>query len=254
MRVVRIFDNIEQVAEAAADLFVRSATTAIELRDVFSACLSGGTTPGQMYELLASPAYTKQLDWQKIHFFWGDERCVPPDDPLSNYRMANELLLDHIQIPPANIHRIHSEIPCDQAVREYEIELSRFFDTKKPSISKTTFDLLLLGLGEDGHTASLFPGSPALGIQNRLVVHVEHHTPPGPQIDRISLTMPAINRSRTVVFLVTGAGKAHIFARILEPHPDQPPLPAGMVQPNDGALVWLVDSKAADQLPENLFN
>jgi 6-phosphogluconolactonase len=248
MQRVRVLPDTDQVAEAAVDLFIHAAVTAIERQGFFSVGLSGGSTPSRMYHLLASPVYQKQLDWQKVHFFWGDERCVPPNDSRSNYHLANELLLDHLLISPGNIHQIRGELLCGEGALQYENELRAFFGAKSLNTLKNTFDLLLLGIGDDGHTASLFPGSPALKIRDRWVVGVEHRNPPDPPVDRISLTLAAINASLLVVFLVTGANKAHILARVLEPTLDQSPLPASLVHPRDGELIWLLDAAAASEL------
>lgn len=252
MQSYRVFSDKNRLANAAADLFIQSANTAIQLRGLFSVCLSGGSSPKGFYELLVGPDYRIRLDWNKIHFFWGDERCVPPGDPDSNYRMAREFLLDHLPVPTANIHRIHGEMQRDDAALEYENKLKAFFQTSSPSPKVDTFDLAFLGVGEDGHTASLFPGSPALKAHDRWVIGVEHSTPPAPLVDRISLTLPVINASRKVVFLVLGAGKADIITQLLSPVAGRSPLPANLVQPHDGEAIWLLDAAAASGLPESL--
>jgi 6-phosphogluconolactonase len=201
-----------------------------------------------MYTLLASPAYSLQMDWQKIHCFWGDERCVPPTDPLSNYRMAREVLLSHVPIPPENIHRMRSEAEPDESAREYESFLRSFFKDQPEALKGRTFDLLLLGVGEDGHTNSLFPGSQALEIEDRWVVGVQHRQPPDPQVDRISLTLPAMNAAQRVIFLATGERKAEIIERVLGTKKSKPLLPAERVNPLEGELLWLMDQGAASKL------
>jgi 6-phosphogluconolactonase len=254
MRKILAYPTIEQMAEAAADLFFETAITAIDRYGIFNVGLSGGSTPSLMFTMLAYPAHNKRLDWQKVHFFWADERCVPPEDPRSNYRLAQELLLDRIPAIPANVHRICGELPRDDGARRYEEEMRAFFHTDTCYMLEHLLDMLFLGIGEDGHTASLFPGSQVMDIRDRWVIGVEHRSSPDPQVDRISLTLPAINASRLVVFLVTGVRKAHILAQVLEPPTYQPLLPASRVHPKDGDLVWLIDAAAASALPETLYD
>ena len=249
MRKIFIFPTAEKVAQAAADLIIQTMAAAIEKRGLFSLGLAGGSTPGRLYSTLSLMAYRDQMDWSKVHIFWGDERCVPPEDRQSNYRLAKVLLLDHVPLPPVNIHRMHGEFPGGKAADLYEKELQGFFGVKDRNSTVNMLDLLLLGLGEDGHTASLFPGSPALDVSGRRVIGVEHRTHPAPLVDRITLTLPAINASRHVVFLVTGESKASVLARVLEPPSEQPLLPASRVNLSNGDIVWLIDAAAASSLP-----
>jgi 6-phosphogluconolactonase len=228
-----------------------------------SIALAGGSTPRSLYRLLADPAapYRARIDWQAVHFFWGDERHVPPDHPDSNFRMAREAMLDHVQVPAAHVHRIAAEEPdAERAARRYERELIEVFGLRRETAGGgegTTrewprFDLVLLGLGEEGHTASLFPGSPLLanGEPSRpsaqplaAAVWVEKLV-----TWRITLTPPVLNHAATVIFLVSGAAKAPALAAVLEGEPRPELYPAQVVAPVDGRLLWLVDRAAAAQL------
>lgn len=229
-----VLPDSQQLAQAAAKLFQQLAQQAIASQGRFTTALSGGSTPEKLYRLLA---LDDSLDWAKIHLFWGDERCVPPDHSFSNYRMVRQALLERSPIPPENIHRMYGELDPIVSASQYEQELRQLFPTSK------TFDLFFLGLGEDGHTASLFPGSPALTISDRWVAHVAHTQPPPPLVDRLTLTLPAINAAAQVVFLVSGAGKAPALKEAL--YPSAAPPPAALVQPTSGKLLWLVDREAA---------
>lgn len=232
------------LADYAAGLFIEAAQTAINAHHRFSAALSGGSTPRQLYARLAQSDLVSRVNWDAVHLFWGDERCVPPDHPDSNYRMVRESL--RVPIPEENIHRIHGELASELAAEEYENKLRSFF-TETPR-----FDLILLGMGEDGHTASLFADSPALKESARWAVAVAHETPPPPLVPRVSLTLPVINNAQDIVFLVNGAGKASRLAEILNEPEKNNGLPAQAVRPNDGELHWLVDTTAAARLHVNL--
>jgi 6-phosphogluconolactonase len=190
--------------------------------------------------LLASAEYSEQINWPGVHLFWGDERCVPPDHPESNYRMVHEALLSKISIPPANIHRMEGEREPQQAASEYEDELRRFFQLKSGQAPQ--FDLILLGLGEDGHTASLFSGSTALNDRERLVTttYVERL-----KAHRLTLTLPVINAAAQVTFLVAGQSKASVVKEILAKGFAPENYPAARVLPADGRLTWLVTADAA---------
>ncbi|MEW5871241.1 MAG: 6-phosphogluconolactonase [Chloroflexota bacterium] len=244
-----VYPDAQSLARATADHFVTQARRAIQQRGRFSVALAGGSTPKAAYTLLTHPEYSSQLAWQQIHIFWGDERCVPPDHLDSNYRMAWEALLRHVPLPPQNIHRMPGELPPHQAAEAYQVELSGFFAFPASARQHQTFDLVLLGLGPDGHTASLFPGSPALEQTDRWVTAVEHRHPPAPLVDRLTLTLPAINAAAQIVFLVSGAGKAGILAQVLAPPQGEPRLPAQRVQPASGELLWLLDEAACQDLP-----
>jgi 6-phosphogluconolactonase len=234
MAEIQVYPDAAGLARAAAERFVTLAAEAIAERGRFLVALAGGSTPRLTYKLLASGDFTARIDWPRVHVFWGDERCVPPDHPESNYRMARETLLDGIAIPPQNVHRIRGELPPERAAEAYQGELERFLGPDG------RFDLILLGMGTDGHTASLFPGTPALEDRGSLAVAAYIERLPA---WRVTLTLRVINASRHVVFLVMGAAKASALRRVQTGEP----LPAGLVQPADGHLIWLVDRDAAGE-------
>src|SRR5258705_12409901 len=225
-RNILIFDNSEQLAEAAAERFVSDAQEAIKRHGRFSVALAGGNTPKRVYELLASEPYVSRIEWSRAHLFFGDERCVPPDHADSNYRMVNESLISRCSIPAQNVHRITGEVDPLLGARRYEEELRGFF----PGSSWPRFDLVLLGMGEDGHTASLFPGTTALNETKAWVVAnwVEKFG-----AFRITLTAPAINHAAHIVFLITGEAKARRLAEIVNGPADPERLPAQLIYPVD---------------------
>lgn len=237
-----IFSDPPALAREAAQRFTDLAREAVESRGRFSVALSGGSTPGGLYRLLAQDPFRRQVPWQQVHLFWADERSVPPDDPESNYRLAREALIDRVPIPAGNVHRVQGELEPGAAARAYERDLSDYFCGPR-----TRFDLVLLGLGGDGHTASLFPGSDALQESDRLALAVEAHYE-GRPASRVTLTLPAINSARHVWFLVTGSAKAGIVRAVLEGEGSD--LPAQQIRPTAGALIWLLDSGAASQLEQ----
>jgi len=224
------------------------ARTAIGAQGRFTVALSGGSTPKALYSLLAAN-YTDFV-WNRVFLFFGDERHVPPTDPDSNYRMVNEALLTKIAIPSENVFRVPAENPAAAAASDYESRLRRFFELR-PEIRPgdrpgeiPRFDLILLGMGPDGHTASLFPDSPALDEQSRLVVAnwvAKFNT------YRITFTFPVLNRAAEVMFMASGADKADMLRQVLE-GTSTPPLPSQRVQPSDGKLLWMLDEAAAAQL------
>jgi 6-phosphogluconolactonase len=243
---VSIFDEAEEVARAAAVRFVEAARDAIQAEGRFSVALSGGSTPRRVYQLLASDEFRERVDWAKTHVFFGDERSVPPDHAESNYRMADEALLAHVPIPARNVHRIMGEGDAVANARLYEDELQTFF----AGMRWPRFSLVLLGMGDDGHTASLFPDSQALAEQRAWVVAnwVERLN-----AYRITLTVPAINEASRVVFIVTGAGKAERLRMVLrgvETDSDlqHELLPSQLIRPTAGTLEWLIDRAAATRL------
>jgi len=229
------------VARGAAERFVELGQAAIDARGCFSVGLAGGSTPKRAYELLASEAYREQLNWSKVHIFFGDERCVPPDHSESNYRMANEALISRVSIPPPNVHRINGLGDAVANASLYEDELRTFFN----AASWPRFDLVLLGMGDDGHTASLFPGTKAL-VEPRAWVVANWVEKFG--TFRITLTAPAINHAANIAFLVTGATKAERLLEVLRGALDPEKLPSQLIQPLDGSLFWLVDKAAAGRL------
>ena len=284
-----VVDDGAALARRAAAIFVAAARRASAARGLFTVALAGGSTPRETYRRLAEEPLRSQVDWSRAHLFFGDERCVPPEDPDSDYRMAYETLIAHVPVPPGNVHRMHGEDEPAAAARAYAAELRSVIparaapgssspppaqatdaqpqthtgadappdaragaDASPPGESGSdellevpVLDLVFLGLGENGHTASLFPHSPALTERRRLVVPVEVD-------DRISrrltMTVPVLNGAREVVFLVEGAGKAAVVHRVLE-GPYQPDeLPAQLIAPYDGSLTWLLDRAAASLL------
>lgn len=218
----------------AADWFVIWSNKAIAERGIFTVALSGGSTPRKLYELLASGEYQAQIDFTKVHFFFGDERNVQPDSDDSNYKMAHDALFSKINAP--NVYRVKGELAAIDAANDYEQILRDFFQNETPH-----FDLILLGLGTDGHTASLFPDSPALDEQVRFFTEnwVEKFG-----AYRLTLTLPAINNARTILFIVTGADKAQIVTQIMQSEPSEIKFPARRINPIDGKLIWLLDVEA----------
>jgi 6-phosphogluconolactonase len=242
---MKIVANADELARAAAEQFLLLAHEAVQERGIFTVVLSGGSTPRNLYTILAGDAGLRdEIPWEKIHFFWGDERHVPPADPESNYRMANEAMLSKVPVPQANIHRIESEISdAGLAAEAYELRLREFFRLGEGGFPR--FDLAFLGLGPDGHTASLFPGTKALNEQRRLVVSNwvgKFYT------DRITMTAPVFNHAAFVVFLVGGADKAAPLKAVLEGNYEPLQLPAQLISPTEGRLLWMVDSSAAGLL------
>jgi 6-phosphogluconolactonase len=242
MSEIRKLPDEAALAEAAAEHITALAKTVTADKGRFSIALSGGSTPVKLYELLASDAYSEQIDWPSVHIFWGDERCVPPDHVDSCYKMARDTLLDYVPIPEQNVHRMLGEIRPDEAAARYEHELKRFFGETELF---PRFDLILLGMGDDGHTASLFPGTNALLEEKRCVI--ENYVP-AKQMWRITLTRPTINAAANVIFLAAGAGKAIRLQQVLRGDYNQDGLPAQLVQPKNGIVTWFVDQAAASRL------
>jgi 6-phosphogluconolactonase len=233
----------QDLFQAAADEVIRAATDAVAQRGRFTIALSGGSTPRNLYTLIAANA-SAGLPWDQMFFFWGDERHVPPDDPDSNYRMAKESLLSKIPVPPANIFRIPAENPDAAAAAEiYEQTLRKFFAVAPGEFPR--FDLILLGMGPDGHAASLFPETAALQEKSRLVVAnwVEKLG-----TSRITFTLPLLNAARRVAFLVSGTDKAAALHEVLEGNAPADKYPSKLVQPTEGKLIWFVDRAAASEL------
>ncbi|MBX2991291.1 MAG: 6-phosphogluconolactonase [Bacteroidetes bacterium] len=238
---VLCFESAEELHRATASDIIQMLNGAIRTSGQSSLMLSGGTTPGAVYRQLASKPLQSQLDWRAVHVFWGDERCVPPTEKESNYRMAYEALLGHVPIPDQNIHRIRGELTPTTAAEKYEQEIREFFSLNNDDLPR--FDVTLLGLGEDGHTASLFPETTILNEASLLVANVYV-----PKLDaqRISVTYPVLNNSGTVTFIVTGGGKASILRDVLEGDAD--PYPAGKIRPRNGSLFWYIDRAAGSKL------
>jgi len=242
--IIRRLADKEQVSRAGADAFVRVAREAIAARGRFVVALSGGSTPKRMYELLCEEPYRSQVDWPKVQFFWSDERSVPPTDHESNYRMANEAMLAKLKLTPDQIHRMEAErSDRDQAARDYQAEIAKVFGVAAEA-PMPSFDLIYLGMGPDGHTASLFPHTKALAETTRWVVV---NFVPKFNTDRMTFTRPFLNQAAHVVFLVAGDDKAPLLAEVLDGPSDPDRLPSQSIQPQ-GELLWLVDIAAAAQL------
>ncbi|MBV8780559.1 MAG: 6-phosphogluconolactonase [Phycisphaerae bacterium] len=236
MPEIKVMPDPQAVAHEAANRVVAAAEAAIELRGVFSIALAGGSTPEAMFKLLATDPYRSAIDWTKVHVYFGDERCVPPDHKDSNYRMARETLLSKVNIPGDNIYRIHGESDPQEAARQYgELLKEQFGD-------EGGIDLILLGMGDDGHTASLFPHTEAL--------HETKHRCVANYVDekktwRITMTYPFINRADAVLICVTGAAKTDRLREVLEGPLDPERLPVQKIAPASGKLTWLLDAAAA---------
>jgi 6-phosphogluconolactonase len=240
-RNVRILPDAEAVAHTAARIFSSAAAVAISQRGRFSAVLSGGKTPQQLYRMLAD-AYREHIRWDLTHLFWSDERCVPADHEQSNFRLAREELISRISIPAGNIHRVKGELAPEEAAKKYEHDLRTHFGPE----GIPAFDLILLGLGSDGHAASLFPGAETLSETERLAVPAFSASAGN---WRVTLTLPVLNSSPLVVFLVTGKTKAEIVTEILAKG-KRDPYPAGAISPQHGRIVWLLDSDAASGMQQ----
>jgi 6-phosphogluconolactonase len=241
-RKITVLDDPQSLYVHAAEEIAHIAGEAICSHGEFTLCLSGGSTPQKVYDLLAT-RFHLSVDWKEVQFFWGDERCVPPGHPESNYAMAQRAMLSNLELRPSQVHRILGEKPPDEAARAYEGEIRAACALEPGEFPR--FDLVLLGLGENRHTASLFPGSPALHEQQRIAVAVAVDAEVR---NRITLTPPAINNARRVMFIVSGPAKAPAVRDVVEGplHPDR--FPAQIVAPGDGELSWMLDRAAASLL------
>ena len=238
------FTDAQELTRAAAGLFLEVGKQAIAERNRFLVALSGGSTPKALYSILANDKYAQQLDWSKVHFLFGDERSVPPTHADSNFAMANAILFSPLHIPSAQIHRMRGEDPPETAAAQYETTL-RHLTTAVPG-QWPRLDLVLLGMGDDGHTASLFPGTASLTEQTRWVVP---STSPQGTRARVTLTLGVINHASVILFLVAGRNKAAVVRRVLEQRPGDPgPYPAALIRPETGRLLWYLDRAAASEL------
>jgi 6-phosphogluconolactonase len=233
---VEVWPDSRALITRAAELFAETARQSIAWRDKFTVALSGGSTPRALYELLAGEVYAPRIPWEQMHVFWSDERCVPPTSDESNYRMAYEAMLSRVPVPPAQVYRMRGEDDPQQSAQDYEKILQEKLE------NPPQLDLILLGMGEDGHTASLFPGSTALDDAEHLVA--------APFIEklkahRLTMTFRTINAARSVTFLVAGEAKAETLRAVLEGERDPHRYPSQLVEPEQGELVWLVDEAAA---------
>lgn len=238
---VSVFRDADSLSRAAAEIFAQVADRAIPERKRFLVALSGGSTPKQLFQILAGPPYAQRLPWSQIHFFWCDERLVPPDHPESNFGQAFAQLFSLINIPDENLHRVRGEAPSEHAADEYRELLESF---SEGDLKWLRFDLAFLGLGADGHTASLFPGaiSPEETVSPVLAVTADYQGRPA---RRITLTPLALNTARNLIFLVTGKDKACAVAETLHGAINLEKWPAQRIQPVDGKAIWLLDDEAA---------
>jgi 6-phosphogluconolactonase len=241
-----VYDTPERLAQAAAEVFAKYAADAIAARGVARIAISGGSTPRRMFALLATEPLASQVAWDKLHLYWVDERCVAPDDAESNFRMTYEELLSKVPLPPANVYRMEGELDPEEAASRYEATLRNTF--RLEGAQAPAFDLILLGMGDDGHTASVFPHTDAIDALGRLVV--ANHVP---QKDtwRITLTWMVINQGKRVVFLIEGGEKADILHEVLLGDYDPEQLPAQLIRPESGRVGLLLDAEAARRLPKS---
>lgn len=237
---IKIFKDVAALCESTANFIIELADKSIAANGQFVLALSGGSTPNELYKLLATEAFQKRMPWKNTIIFWGDERCVGLDDKLNNAYVAKSLLLDKIDIPTTNLHITPVNLPPAEAAMQYEQDLKGFFKNKPPQ-----FDLIFLGLGENAHTASLFPGTPVLHEKDRWVkeVYVDEQ-----KMYRVTMTAPVLNQAHNIVFLVTGKAKAEVLHTIFN-SPYQPEkYPAQLIQPVDGNLYWFIDKAAAEKI------
>jgi 6-phosphogluconolactonase len=242
---LRIFNDLEKLSHHAANLFIEQATQSILERDQFLVALNGGGTPTRLFQLLATD-FRDKVDWNKVHVFWGDERCVPPDDAGSSYGQARDVLLSRVPIPESNIHPIKGELTPVDASKEYSLILKEF---APPPLDWPRFDLVYLGMGEDGHTASLFLGSPVNVSEAALPVTAHYQDRPA---NRVTLTQLVFNSARMVVFMAVGEKKAVTLAEVLSDRYNPELYPAQRIDPKGGKLIWLVDEDAAGKLPKKI--
>ncbi|MFN2135462.1 MAG: 6-phosphogluconolactonase [Candidatus Promineifilaceae bacterium] len=238
---LRVVQDSAALAAAAAKLFATAAARAVAVRNRFLVTLSGGSTPQDLFSLLARPPFATAIPWPAVHVYWGDERLVPPDDPGSNYYHARRLLLDKVPITADQVHRMKGELAAAEATADYAHCLAR---AAGPGRIWPRFDLALMGLGADGHTASLFPGSPAVTEQEVPVVSVTASYE-GRPAERLTLTPPVFNDAREILFLVSGSAKAKALAAVLDGQDGPQTWPAQAIRPRTGEVIWLVDESAA---------
>ena len=245
----QIWPTAADVAAHSAKLFATKVEEAVATRGVARIAISGGSTPQASFKLLADPSgpYANTVPWDKLQLFWVDERCVPPDHPESNYGVCKSLLLDNVAIPPANVFRMEGELDPEEAASRYESFLRN--SMRLEGAESPTFDLLFLGMGDDGHTASLFPHTEGLEVFNRLAI--ANHVP---QKDtwRITLTWPVINQATEVVFEIAGEAKTDVLAEVLTGPREPERLPSQLIRPANGKLLFLLDEAAAAKLPQGM--
>jgi 6-phosphogluconolactonase len=241
-REIIILDDAEALSVRAAEEIIHVSGEAICMHAQFTVCLTGGTTPAPAYSLMAS-RFHLSVDWKEVHFFWGDERCVPPDDPASNFGMANRTMLSKLALGPSQIHRMRGEDPPEAGAAAYEQELKNFFSLHDGELPR--FDLVLLGVGDNAHIASLFPGSPLIQEKNKLVAVADVNAP---QRFRLTLTAPVLNNAARVMFIVSGEKKAQAVKNVLQGPGDPSQFPAQLIDPKQGTVMWLLDKAAASLL------
>lgn len=246
MTRIQIFPTLESLSHAAADLFSQIINKAVEARGRSMVALSGGSTPLALYRLLAKSPYSIDLPWRDVHFFWGDERCVAPEDTENSYHQAYEAWLNLVDIPERNIHRALGELGPEAAAKDYEFQLKGFAEA---GFDWPRFDLVLLGLGSDGHTASLFPGSREDEDKAVIAVTANYQDRPA---NRVSLTPKVFNAARNIVFLAVGAEKAQALATTVSGPRDAVKYPAQRIKPTDGNLIWMIDQDASEFLPKQI--
>jgi 6-phosphogluconolactonase len=235
-----VFSSLEALSAAAAVLVIDTARRAVAERGRFLWVLSGGTTPGPLYQLLAEPIYSGQIDWARVHVFWGDERCVSADDPENNCKQARDSLLGNVPLPPENVHRIESELDPSIAASKYARLLKEY---ASPPLQWPQFDLVLLGMGEDGHTASLFPGSDPEASGPAMAATAQYQDRPS---RRVTLTANVFNSASQIVFLVSGKSKSKALTSVLFGEFRPQDLPAQRIRPVSGDVVWMLDQAAAN--------
>ena len=229
--------NTDELSRLFADWLVDYIDDTLKKQDRFTISLSGGSTPKKLYQLLATEEYAPKIDWPKLHFFWGDERFVPFTDDRNNAKMTFEELLDHVPITKEHVHVMRTDLPPDEAVEDYDVKLHKYFDGRQ-----FTFDLVMLGLGDDAHTLSLFPGYPVINENQNWMsaFYLEEQ-----KMYRITLTKSVVNRSARVAFLVSGGAKVHALTAVLYGEKNPEKYPAQVIQPANGELYWFLDEAAA---------
>lgn len=243
---LRIYHDVSELSHAAAENVCAALVQAAQMQSRASIALSGGNTPAALYQLLAVEPYATHIPWGRVHIFWGDERCVPPTEEGSNFKQANDLLLSRVAVPPENIHRVHGELPPTEAATHYAQTLAQHATAGR---EWPRFDMVLLGMGEDGHTASLFPGaiSDAEKTQPALAVTANYQGRPA---NRVTLTPRVFNEARQVLFLVAGAGKAEAIRAVLKGYANPAQWPASRIRPTLGTVTWMLDKAAARLLQQ----
>ena len=238
---LRVFAELESLSRSAAQKIVEASVEAVSARGSFLLVLNGGGTPTRLFQLLGAE-YRDQITWSKTHIFWGDERCVPPEDHESNYGQSWNILLSRVDLPASNIHRIKGELEPSEAANDYALILKQFASTP---LDWPRFDLVLLGMGDDGHTASLFPGSEVNVSAPIIAVTAQYENRPA---SRLTLTPLVFNSARRIIFLVSGKSKSQTLASVLYGEYQPENLPAQRIRPTDGDLIWMVDQLAASKL------